>query len=131
MELNIYIPKEELKNLNKILKNLENFGCIIKSSSLTENICDPLYNKIKKCILEVCGINIDANIFFSKYRRREYCYGRAIYAYHCREKGLSYFEIGKILKRSHSQAIYYMNFYKDNYSYNKEFKEVCDKFLNK
>lgn len=87
-------------------------------------------DEILNIISEEQSISVDSII--SKVRHREVVGGRQLFCYIMREKfGFSYTKIGRLIERNHATIMHSNKSHKDNYQFDREYRNMCDRVLNR
>jgi chromosomal replication initiation ATPase DnaA len=87
-------------------------------------------DEILNIISEEQSISIDSII--SRVRHREVVSGRQLFCYIMREKfGFSYSKIGRLIERNHATIMHSNKSHKDNYQFDREYRNMCDKVLKR
>jgi chromosomal replication initiation ATPase DnaA len=83
-------------------------------------------DEILKIISEEQQITVDS--IKSRLRHREVVGGRQLFCYILREKfGFPYSKIGRLIERNHATIIHSNKSHKDNYQFDREYRDMCDK----
>jgi len=87
-------------------------------------------DEILNIISEEQSISVDSII--SRVRHREVVGGRQLFCYIMREKfGFSYTKIGRLIERNHATIMHSNKSHKDNYQFDREYRNMCDRVLNR
>ncbi len=87
-------------------------------------------DEILNIISEEQSISVDSII--SRVRHREVVGGRQLFCYIMREKfGFSYTKIGRLIERNHATIMHSNKSHKDNYQCDREYRNMCDRVLNR
>ena len=87
-------------------------------------------DEILNIISEEQSISVDSII--SRVRHREVVSGRQLFCYIMREKfGFSYSKIGRLIERNHATIMHSNKSHKDNYQFDREYRNMCDKVLKR
>ena len=87
-------------------------------------------DEILNIISEEQSISVDSII--SRVRHREVVGGRQLFCYIMREKfGFSYTKIGRLIERNHATIMHSNKSHKDNYQFDREYRNICDRVLNR
>lgn len=88
---------------------------------LETQVYNPIFNPIEDAIFDVLGI--ERNILGNTTKTKIYAYSRIIFAYICRQKGLTLEAIANRINKTHATIVYYLKQYENNYTYDKVF--IC------
>lgn len=87
-------------------------------------------DEILNIISEEQSISVDSIV--SRVRHRDVVGGRQLFCYILREKfGYSYSKIGKLIERNHATIMHSNKSHKDNYQFDREYRNMCDRVLNR
>ncbi len=87
-------------------------------------------DEILNIISEEQSISVDSII--SRVRHREVVGGRQLFCYIMREKfGFSYTKIGRLIERNHATIMHSNKSHKDNYQFDRDYRNMCDRVLNR
>lgn len=92
--------------------------------SLNDRIYEPIFKEVEKILFDKIGYDID--MLKVKSNSQGYVYPRMIFAYLCREKGLTLERIGKKINRNHATISFYLKNFDSYYKSDKIFKILVD-----
>lgn len=84
--------------------------------------------RIQNAIHEVTGMRFDE--YITKSKKRDGCYARMLFVYHCRRQKMTLTKIAKYVHRDHSSILHLLNKYDDDFKYNQHFREMAIKVNN-
>ena len=84
---------------------------------------------VEDAVQQVTGFSLKQ--FAQRSRCREMCYARMIFVYHCRRMKMRLVTISKFVHRDHTTMLHYLNKYNDEVRFNKEFRDLANKVVQK
>ena len=84
---------------------------------------------VEDAVQQVTGFSLKQ--FAQRSRCRERCYARMIFVYHCRRIKMRLVTISKYVHRDHTTMLHYLNKYNDEMRFNKEFRNIANKVVQK
>lgn len=88
-----------------------------------------IVERVEDAVQQVTGFSLKQ--FAQNNRCRERCYARMIFVYHCRRAKMRLMTISKFVYRDHTTLLHYLNKYDDEVKYNKEFRDLANKVIQK
>lgn len=108
---------------------ISDFRAYRKMESSIKKMEDDIINLLQECMKESFNIDFEnLKIDSGKSKKVDF---KCIFCYNCWNLGVSTISIGKRINKHHSTVFYYINKYEDLYEYDKDFRELADRFNNK
>lgn len=79
--------------------------------------------RIQNAIHEVTGMRF--NEYITKSRKRDGCFARMLFVYHCRQMRMKLTRIAQYVHRDHSSMLHLLNKYDDDFKYNSHFRDLA------
>ena len=128
-EKNVLAVYEEFSNCQRMTKF--DFINAIKKLTAPEVVIVPKKKLIRISMSIINDMfSVDEELLLSKCRKKHLVKARMFFSYYLKSKGITYKEIGSILKKDHSTIIHQVNTFAKDYEYDENFKKEYDYFAS-